>query len=154
MATVLGPVRLAGGGWIGRIAGYGLLSLVSVGASGCVRVATVRSPGSFIAATQPQVVWLYWGSDSVMRVDAPRLIGDTVVGTVNGTYTELPLTGVSKVTAVQVSAARTAALATVGAAATIAALVVAFRHAGGGSAVACGYLTSGEAYCSPGAVLP
>ena len=100
---------------------------------GCTRMATVQNPGTYIAAKQPRTVWLYKADHQVVRVNGPRLEGDTVVGSVNGQYTEVPLADVVSARAIVTDKGRTIALASVGGAATIAALVVVFSHTGNGS---------------------
>jgi hypothetical protein len=100
---------------------------------GCTTIAPVSSPGTYIASKQPRTVWLYRGDHSVARVNGPRMVGDTVVGSVNGQYAEIPLKDVTRVTAMQTSMGKTVALAAVGGAATIAVLVVVLSKGGSGS---------------------
>ena len=60
-------------------------------------------------------------------------VGDTIVGSVNGQHTEIPMGQVTSMKAIVTDKGKTIALAAVGGAATVAALVVVFDHAGGGA---------------------
>lgn len=102
-------------------------------ALGCTSVGPVAEPQKYIAAKQPRTVWVTRSNRSVVRVDGPRMIGDTVVGSVSGEYTEIPLTDVTRVAAVQSARGKTIAAAALGGAATAAALVVIFSHSGSGA---------------------
>ena len=108
------------------------VTLVAATAVGCTTVGPVASPAKYIAGKQPRTVWLTRANNSVVRVDGPRMIGDTVVGAVGGEYTEIPLADVKRVAAVQSAPGKTIAVGAVGGAATVAALVVIFSHGGSG----------------------
>jgi hypothetical protein len=112
-----------------RVCGSLLLAVVT----GCSTVEAVNQPASYIAGKQPRTVWLTKSNRSVVRVDGPRMLGDTVIGSVGGEYTEIPLSEVTRVAAMQTSQGKTIAAATLGGAVTVAALVVIFRHSGSSS---------------------
>ena len=99
-------------------------------AAACTTVGPITSPASYIASKQPRSVWLTKHNRSVVKVDGPRMLGDTVIGSVNGEYTEIPLSEVTRAAAIQNSKGKTVAAAALGAAATGAALVVIFKHSG------------------------
>ncbi|HUK22905.1 MAG TPA: hypothetical protein VLV45_15300 [Gemmatimonadales bacterium] len=104
-----------------------------VAAASCTTVAPVSAPASYIASKQPHTVWLTKANKSVVKVDGPRMLGDTVIGSVNGDYTEIPLNDVTHVAAVEPAKGKTIAVAVAGGAVTAAALVVIFSHSGSGS---------------------
>jgi hypothetical protein len=101
--------------------------------TGCTTVAPIASPGKFIAGKQPRSVWLTRTNHSVVRVDGPRMVGDTVVGAVAGEYTEIPLSDVTRAAAMQNAPGKTIAVAALGGAVTVAALIVIFSHGGSSS---------------------
>ena len=109
-------------------AGVMILAAVS-----CTTVGPVSSPQSYIASKQPRTVWLTKANKSVVKVDGPRMLGDTVIGSVNGDYTEIPLTDVTRVAAIEPAKGKTIAAVALGGAVTAAALVVIFSHSGSGS---------------------
>jgi hypothetical protein len=99
----------------------------------CTSVEPVPAPQKYIAAKQPRTVWLTRTNHAVQRVDGPRMIGDTVVGSVSGEYTEVPLDSVTRVVAVQPAKGKTIAAAALGGAVVAGALVVIFSHSGSSS---------------------
>jgi hypothetical protein len=101
--------------------------------AGCTTIEAVNQPAAYIAGKQPRTVWLTKSNRSVVRMDGPRMLGDTVIGSVAGEYTEIPLSEVTRVAAVQSSKGKTIVAATLGGAVTAAALVVIFRHSGSAS---------------------
>jgi hypothetical protein len=101
--------------------------------AGCTSIAPIAAPEQYISSKHPRTVWLTRNNHSVVRVDGPRLIGDTVVGSVAGEYTEVPLSEVTRAVAVQPSQGKTIAAALIGGGATAAALVVIFSHGGTGN---------------------
>lgn len=81
--------------------------LVTTGVAACTTVASIQSPGKYIAGNKPRSVWLTKANKSVVRVDGPRMVGDTVVGAVSGEYTEIPLSEVTRASAIQADKAKT-----------------------------------------------
>ena len=76
----------------------------------CSSMQPVAQPREFLQSRQPSVVWLSQESQQTMvSVDAPRLIGDSIVGFVEGEYVEIPITSVRGMQARQYSRGRTAA---------------------------------------------
>ena len=107
--------------------------LVTFAALACTSVQSVKSPGTYVASRQPRVVWLTRADHGVVRMSGPRMVGDTIVGAVNGQYTEVPMSDVTAMKAIVTDKGRTIALAAVGGVATVAALVVIFSHGGSGA---------------------
>ena len=101
--------------------------------AGCTSVAPIAAPQQYISSKHPRTVWLTRSNHAVLRVDGPRLVGDTVVGSVGGEYTEVPLSDVTRAVAVQPSHGKTIAAALLGGGVTAAALVVIFSHGGSGN---------------------
>ena len=99
----------------------------------CTSVEPVQQPAKYIVGKQPRTVWLTKANHSVVRMDGPRMLGDTVIGSVGGEYTEVPLSEVTRVAAEQSSKGKTIAAATIGGAAVAAALIVIFKHSGSSS---------------------
>lgn len=74
----------------------------------CSTMQPVAQPREFLQTRQPSVVWLSRDSEQTMlSMDAPRLIGDSIVGFVEGEYMEIPLASVKGMQAKQYSRART-----------------------------------------------
>lgn len=96
----------------------------------CTTVAPIQSPGKYIAGNKPRSVWLTRANHSVVRVDGPRMVGDTVVGAVSGEYTEIPLTDVTRASAIRADKGKTILAAVLGGGVTIAAAAVIFSHGG------------------------
>lgn len=107
--------------------------LLIAGFAGCTSIGPVDSPGHYIAAKQPRRVWITKQNRSVVRMDGPRMLGDTVIGSVAGEYTEVPLSEVTRIAAEQSSKGKTIAAALLGGGVTAAALVVIFSHSGNGA---------------------
>ena len=112
---------------------YLCAGLLIAGFAGCTSVGAVDSPAHYIVSKQPRSVWLTKNNRSVVRMDGPRMLGDTVIGSVAGEYTEVPLSDVTRVAAMQSSKGKTIAAAVLGGGATAAALVVIFSHSGSGA---------------------
>jgi len=119
--------------WAGSALAAGLF------AAACTTVANVQNPGTYVASKQPRTVWLTKSDHSIVRMNGPRMVGDTVVGSVNGQYTEVAMTDVTGMQAIVPDKTKTIAIAAVGVAATAAALVVIFSHSGTGSSSQAGY---------------
>ncbi len=118
---------------LGPVGRYLAAGLLVAGLAGCHSVGAVDQPGRYIASKQPRTVWLTKHNRSVVRVDGPRMLGDTVIGSVGGEYTEVPLSEVSRVAAMQSSQGKTIAAALLGGAVTVGALVFIFSHGGSGA---------------------
>jgi hypothetical protein len=82
-------------------------------------MAPVPAPwANYVTGTEPGSIWLARSDHTVVRVDGPRMFGDTVVGMVDGQYTEIPLTDVTQLMARRADKGRTIALAVAGGAVT------------------------------------
>ena len=114
----------------GRVGAFVAASLLATALVSCTSVGPVSNPASYIASKQPRTVWLTRTNKSVVKVDGPRMLGDTVIGSVGGDYTEIPLTDVTRVAAVEPAKGKTIAAAALGGVVTAAALVVIFSHGG------------------------
>ena len=110
-----------------------LAAIVATSLIACTTVGPSRSPQKDITVREPRTVWLTRTNGSVIRVDGPRMIGDTVIGAVEGQYAEVPLSQVTRVAAVEPAPGKTIAAAALGGAVTVAVLVEIFSHSGSGS---------------------
>ena len=63
----------------------------------CTTVVPVHGPRDYISASRPSRIWVKRTDNRVMMVDAPRLLGDTLTGFVDGVYQETLLTDVREV---------------------------------------------------------
>ena len=91
----------------------------------CSSMQPVAQPREFLESRQPSVVWLSRDAvQSMVAMDAPRLMGDSVVGLVEGDYQEIPLASVKAMQARQYSRGRTIGFLAAIAATTVAALVL------------------------------
>jgi hypothetical protein len=77
----------------------------------CTTVAPVKSPVSFIAATEPQRIWITRQDGSVTEIGVPRIVGDTLFGFRGLSFQEIPLKSITQVRALQSAPARTVAVA-------------------------------------------
>jgi hypothetical protein len=76
--------------------------------TGCSAMAPVAQPKNFVEARRPEVVWLTTTDEPVMKqLDGPKLQGDTIVGFIEGEYTEIPLVNVKAMQAKQYSRKKT-----------------------------------------------
>ena len=107
-------------------------TVLIVALAGCTTIAPITSPARYIAANKPRSVWLTRANRSVVRMDGPRMVGDTVVGSVSGEYTEIPLTDVTRASAVEADKGKTILAAVLGGGVTVAAAAVIFSHGGSG----------------------
>jgi hypothetical protein len=57
----------------------------------CSTLQPVATPQQFIPAAQPDRVWVTQSDNSTLMLEAPRLLGDTLVGFVGGRYQEVLL---------------------------------------------------------------
>jgi hypothetical protein len=79
--------------------------------TGCTVMAPVAGPKEFIPVHEPSIVWVRAsGSAQTIALEGPRLVGDTIVGFVEGEYTELPLAQIETMRARQFSRGRTTTL--------------------------------------------
>lgn len=116
----------------GTIARFVVGICLLIGAA-CTTVAPIQSPATYIAGNKPRSVWLTRTNKSVVRVDGPRMVGDTVVGAVSGEYTEIPLSDVTHASAIQADKGKTILAAVLGGGVTVAAAAVIFSHGGSSS---------------------
>jgi len=77
----------------------------------CTTIAPVSSPWTYVAAEQPQRVWITRTDGSTLVMGAPRISGDTLFGFEGTQFQEIPLASIYQVRAVQAVPARTAGLA-------------------------------------------
>ena len=105
-------------------------ALVAVVAA-CKSVNAVPSPwASYIANQQPATVWLTRTNRAVVRVDGPRVFHDTLIGSVHGEYSEIPLSDVTRVSAMHSDKTKTILAGVAGGAVTVGALLVIFHSQG------------------------
>ena len=83
----------------------GVVGVLAIAA--CYAVGPVDAPKAYVASNEPAQVWVVAG-DSVLLIERPQILGDTLVGFVSGGYRELALTGVSEVRARRFDVGRTA----------------------------------------------
>jgi len=57
----------------------------------CSTLQPVATPRQFIPAAQPTRIWVTRSDNSTLMLEAPRLLGDTLVGFVGGRYQEMLL---------------------------------------------------------------
>src|SRR3712207_869395 len=70
----------------------------------CSSVQPIAQPREFIATRQPQTVWVTTSEwTEPVPVIQPKVVGDTIGGTVYGEYMQVPLAQVSSVQAKQYS---------------------------------------------------
>jgi hypothetical protein len=91
-----------------RIAWLGLLVLIMVSSGACYTLTPLTS--NDITAKRPTQVWVTRQDLSVVLVEQPQLIGDTLVGHVLGDYAEIPAQERRKMLMRKMSAGRTAAV--------------------------------------------
>jgi hypothetical protein len=72
----------------------------------CYAVGPVRAPSAYIAANEPPEVWVVTG-DSLVHVERPQVLGDTLAGFFEGDYREIALAAVSEVRVRRFDVART-----------------------------------------------
>jgi uncharacterized membrane protein len=105
-------------------------ALVAVVAA-CKSVNAVPAPwAAYIANKQPATVWATRSKGSVVKVSGPRVYHDTLIGAVNGEYTEIPLADITRVSAEHSDKTKTILAAAAGGAVTVGALVYIFSVQG------------------------
>ena len=78
----------------------------------CTSMQPVAQPREFVATRQPAVVWLSKATEPNMFVlDSPKLVGDSIVGFIEGEYAEIPIMQIRSMQAKQYSRGRTTAFA-------------------------------------------
>jgi hypothetical protein len=76
----------------------------------CSTMQPVSQPRAFLESQRPAVVWLSKTNDQTMlALNAPQLVGDSVVGFVEGEYSEIALSQIRSMQAKQYSRGRTTA---------------------------------------------
>ena len=93
--------------------------------AGCTTFGTVP-PKEFIMAKRPQQVWVFKADSSVVLMRGPHFLsgGDTLVGLVEGSYQEMPLSQIQQVKASRQAPMRTTALVVGGVGAIVGTVVV------------------------------
>jgi hypothetical protein len=76
-------------GWLVRPVCATLMAVLAGGA--CSTLRPVATPMDFIPAERPAQLWVTTADNATMRLEGPRLLGDTLVGFVAGRYEEIPL---------------------------------------------------------------
>jgi hypothetical protein len=71
----------------------------------------VTSPRDYVTANAPARVWVTRADQTRLEVTGPRVLGDTLVGFVNGEFRELPLSSATRIEARQTLGVRTGLLA-------------------------------------------
>ena len=116
-----------------RIVATVLIPIVPLAAA-CTAVAPIRSPGQFVSTHQPPRLWITRSDNSVVLLESPKAVGDTLAGFVEGQYVEVPLANVRQVRARRAVPSRTALLVGAGVVAAAGmALVITGSGGGGGS---------------------
>jgi hypothetical protein len=83
-----------------------LLILVTV--TGCSTMQPVARPTEFFRSRKPKTVWITQESANTMvAVNAPQLVGDSLVGFIEGEYVEIPMKQVQGIQARQYARGRT-----------------------------------------------
>jgi len=70
-----------------------LLALVPF-AMACSTVVAVSSPAQFVATKSPRMVWVTKTDNTVLALQSPQIIADTLGGFVRGDFIEMPLSSV------------------------------------------------------------
>ncbi|HEV8400137.1 MAG TPA: hypothetical protein VGQ18_09905 [Gemmatimonadales bacterium] len=68
-----------------------LCAVLSVLLTACSTLRPVAAPQQFIPTAQPTRIWVTQADNSTLMLEAPRLLGDTLVGFVGGRYQEMLL---------------------------------------------------------------
>jgi hypothetical protein len=74
-----------------------ILASLLIPLTACTTVVPVSGPRDYISASHPSRVWVKRNDNRVMMVEAPRLLGDTLTGFVDGVYQETLLSDVREV---------------------------------------------------------
>ena len=85
-----------------------LLILVTVTA--CSTMQPVAQPREFMQARKPGTIWVTrQATPAMVELNAPQMVGDSLVGFVEGEYVEIPFNQVQSIQAKQYSRGRTMA---------------------------------------------
>lgn len=79
--------RFKQSGWLRRA----VCALLIASLSACSTLQPVTTPREFIPAARPDRIWVTTNDNAKLLVEAPRLLGDTLVGFVGGRYEEILL---------------------------------------------------------------
>jgi hypothetical protein len=105
----------------------GSLAVLTLTGTACYTLKTVSLDD--VLVKQPSKVWVTRADQSVVLLEKPQLLGDTLVGHVNGAYEEIPASQQTQVRMRTMAAGRTIAVITVAAGSV---LTMAALLAGGG----------------------
>lgn len=110
--------------------------------SACMSLQPIREPAHYIATSHPQVVYVTATNRAQLAIELPRVSGDTLHGTLQGTGGPIavPLSRVASVQTPQRDGKRTFALAA-GATVVGAVLVYALAQSSTGDDIGCSYHT-------------
>lgn len=78
-----------------------------VSLTGCSTLRPIAAPRQYITTERPARIWVTREDGSRVAMDTPRLLGDTLVGWVDGRYVEILLPDRSQVLGRQPAAGRT-----------------------------------------------
>lgn len=81
--------------WV--IACAGVFTLV-VGVAACTTIVTIPSPRQYVADSQPKHIWVTRQFEPDVKVDAPAVRGDTLVGLINGEPERIPFSTILSAT--------------------------------------------------------
>ena len=76
-----------------RLTAAALASLVLL-ATACSTMVVVPSPAQFVATKSPRMVWVTKTDNTVLALQSPQIIADTLGGFVRGDFIEMPLSSV------------------------------------------------------------
>src|SRR5688572_14266204 len=100
-----------------------LLILATV--MGCSTMQPVAQPREFMRSRKPKTVWITQESANTMvALNAPQLVGDSLVGFIEGEYVEIPMVQIQGIQAKQYARGRTVAFILGMTAAAIAGLLI------------------------------
>lgn len=71
-----------------------VLTAALLGTFACTRNTDLPSPAKYITAGHPKSVWVQRRDATMIRVDAPTMARDTIVGTTKGTPIKIPMNDV------------------------------------------------------------
>lgn len=75
----------------------------------CSTMQPVARPREFMQARQPSIVWVDHAGQQMVSIEGPQLMGDSIVGFIEGEYTEIPMSQIRSMQAKQYSRSRTTA---------------------------------------------
>lgn len=65
--------------------------------TGCTTFAAVSSPTEFITVSRPGQLWVTRTDGSLVVLRTPRMVGDTLIGLINGRLYQAPMSDVQRV---------------------------------------------------------